>query len=422
MTTAEAEAYVVAIGSEIYDQLVTDGVNLITNLDVSKPLYLGESPETESTTRQASRAVINSLIGTQLKARMDFALTEWGLSDSIKNPFPFNTTVWWRWMRDYHQDTGPFTGGAVDRKVDNRPITRGAEPAMTGHNIFRLNEDFDGQLIETGNPQKMTLESLTGPGVAAQEVKLSADPSGKDIYDIKGTGQVIVLPSWDETTSSLPQVLSNPNMNHTIADGVAVASANVASWTLSSNWLSDKTNLFRTRTESIKTTTDLETITQSVVSEMELGQPFLPVQWVYPDSINAADGFLVDWGDQSQAFTGLVNATWQPLVPTRDKKIFPIVYDNATTGAQFKITVDNDNATGTFTVGPALWIPLVRFNGAWIAAITDEISPLLGATANFTDSVSPSGKLNHIWALLYGTAQFDAYLPTTGSNSIPNPT
>lgn len=428
MTTAEAETAVVQALEIAYDQAVTDGENSVTNLDNLEAATGWPGEDADRWGRAAQRVRTGAArVFEDSRAVVDLAMDLWGKSASINNPHAFNggrNGEWWRWMRMYLDDVGVFTGGSVDKKVAARGFTRGGEPAYTGYNVYRLNVDEFGQGIDTGNRQTMYLEGITGPGDGEKQIRFTADDPGKDIFTLRGrpNERSLIITSTDENFTG-DSVTTSPllGLDGTITDEANPASTTIAgAWTINStaNWSFDTDVVWRTLNGSLKTTTDLDSIYQDVTQELDPRIPHLPVAWVYTDGINAADGFSLTWGGKTQAFTGLTDKTWTPLVPDRDLDLFPTQFDQASNGGRLTLAIDNDFSAGTFYVGPIFWIPMQRFNATWWAIITDETNPIVGATTSVTDTLAVAGTINHAIALLYGDLSDEAYLTTTGTNTI----
>lgn len=426
-TTAQAQATMVQACETYYDFLVTDGANVLTN--IANEGYNGDNLKGDGATRGAIRDSIKS-VEEKIKARLKFTLEELAASADVDIPFSFGDEFFRR-LRRYYDDVEEYAGGSVDSKVAARGWTRGGEPTLTGVKVFRLNVDDHGQTIETGNPQDNVIQVISGPGQSTRKVAFSSSAPGLDKWDLQGRGAYKEVSLIDDnnisaTVDGLTQAVVDPLLAHGVDNGSAVTDADLANWTLSgdTHFTSDTSITYRDAASSLSTTgvnADGAYVYQDVSTELDKRIAWLPVVAVYTDGINAADGFVIDWGGKSQAFTGLTDQTWEYLVPDRDVDLYPTQFDSATIGNRIKVTVDDDNATGTYKIGAIFWIPMFRFNSTPWACVTDVTNPTTGTAVTVTDSLAVAGVINHSIATAFGNETNEAYLPTSGTNTISDP-
>ena len=423
-SAAQAEVTLLDAIEVVMDSLTTAFDTPITNIGSVESNYNGDYAEIITAANAQHRAALMSSI-QNYKLALIQALKEYGEASGVDIPFDAASREWFVRFREYLQDDGAYTGGSVDKDVTALGWTRGSEPSLTGFKIYRLTVDEYGQDIETGYGQTILLKSITGPGQDVKEVQIEGQDKAIDLYDEhtngKGSGEVNTLRSVDENNKG-DSVITNPTLFSSVADAATITA--LSGWTLSGTWKNETGSpLLRDQDNVIYSTTDGDYIEQNASSEMNPRIPHIPVVWVYVDGINSGDGFVVNWGGKSQAFTGIADATWTALVPDRDLDLFPTQFDDATNGKRIRVTVDNDNAAGTFYIGAVHWVPMSRWDATWYGVFTDTTNPIAGSVATIADSISFAGKIQECLRLMFYVlgGNEEAYLPTTGTNLISDP-
>ncbi len=420
-SAAEAQGTVEDIANAVYDLVITDGPSQLTRLNTIDAGYAGQG--TVDNGLGVRRNLVASL--GEYGSMMSQALIEWGKAEGVDALETSVSGELFVRLRQYLSDEGPYSGGSVDKKVTARGFSRGSEAAPTGFKVYRLLVDEYGQTIDTGNPQVITLERVSGPAESPHVLNLRGEQEGLDAFELLGSGDDVNITAVNETTGTNTgaggNVLLNPRLNNLSSTTSITATTQISNWALNdaAEWDGDTTNKFRTNLRSIKTSTDRAYFQQTITNGLDPRTPYLPVVWVYPEAgINSGDGIEIDWGGKSQAFAGLTGDAWNICVCDRDKDLFPVQFDDATNGARFRVTADLDNA-GTLHFGAAFLVPGIRINGVWYFVLSDSTDGVAGATATITDTITPAATINHVLPLLYPDEP-EAYLPTTGTNLISN--
>lgn len=333
-------------------------------------------------------------------------------TDSVDDDF-------WVGWRNYLDDTGIFTGGAVDSKVTARGLTRASEPTLTDFLILRLNVDELGQAMETGYAQRHTIEVVSGTGAGFRDVLIEGRRKGQDIFERLGSGESLQIRSIDDTNFQGSQILANPTLANSVADGADITA--LTGWELSATnvWKADTSTTaayYRTLERSIKTTTNGAYIQQDFSTELGGREPMVVVVACYPTGMASGDGITVAWGSKSQAFTALTQGQFNYLVVDRDKDLYPLQFDTAGTGNRVKLTVAR--SSGTMHIAAVFGVTFVRLNGAYVAVVSKNTLPAQGYKGDFTDTFSLGGKANDLFAGMFGDETPEAYLNTTGTNTI----
>lgn len=423
----QAEATLIDVAEGAYDLLVNDGPSQIARLVAVAAAYNGQSNILGSLSSAGTRDDVYESLRTAFnnwRPKINTALFEAGKSAQVDTPFAARSAQWWQWLRDYLSDEGVFSGGSVDRYVTPRGWTKGSEVTTGALRLYRCNVDARGQNIETGRPQVTTFRVRGTQRAQSAVVDVLGEIAGDEPYEMLGTG-----------ANSSIRLLDAAATNYGVTEDPYLANADVTNTTTGLNWYFSGTWSLNTtaaelylgtiRTQRRQTVQGVQASAANAtvsrvcsIPELEIADqvPMIPVVAIYPDGMGTGT-VTVTWGDKSQTFGSLTDTTVQLLIPDRDADLFPVNFDDAAAGRV--ISVQKDTAAGDLTVSGIFWIPMTFYNNAYWLAVSGTTSPVDGDDQQITDSLSEAASLNTLLARMYPTNRF-AYLPSSGSNLIPN--
>lgn len=407
-TTSEAIATVVDVGDSARDLLVTDGPSVIARLDQIAAAYAGQAGTLLDAPVQSSVRTNIRRAFRAYRPMMTAALAEWGKSDGVDVVPAAPSNAFFARLREWME--------AQNYYVTARGWTRGSEPSITGLSVYRLLKDENGENIETGNPETITVEVVKANGNRqSPQVNVYGEPAGVDEFELLGSGlgafSITPVAPGAAATGGL---LANPSLAQSFADDADVSTLN--GWTLSSAtaWQSDTGETFRDLTTSIKTDDANAYIEQYVQTNLNPAQPYLPIVAVYLDSVGSGNAITINWGGKSQTFSNVTNSQWVLLAPDRDADLWPLQFDDATNGDRLRVTFVG--SAGTCYIGFVAWVPFVQLpTGQWMLAALQDTTPVVGASGTIADSLSAAATLNHILPMLFPEV-VGAYLKTSSDS------
>jgi hypothetical protein len=322
------------------------------------------------------------------------------------------------WLQQYFQGKGIFAADTRSLYVTDRPIDRGTVVPPSGTWMDRLLVDRWGQPNRRGQFETIRAQVIDGVTSAQQRIQLIGNVQGRDVFEQLGSGLAgNIVPILDEKPRNIGPIRNGVLGIGAPDNGAALTS--IADWTLSAtnHWVCDTTSPFRTKVNSIKTSTNGAYIRQNY-GAMVADVPYLPVVVTYPDASFVSNNCTVTikHGAHSQVFTGSAAGTaaqWNIIKPTLDVDLWLNAFDSATT-PYMDVTIGIATA-GTIKLALAMMLPGTIINGVPYFAVVGPTPPLVGATGSFTDADTSGleGKHTILCQLLFGI-----HLPVTGSVNV----
>lgn len=351
-------------------------------------------------------------------------------SDTVNGNSISDLTQFFHDLRYYEENT-------ADDKVTARAVTYAAEPAGSAAGyVRRLTRGPDGAdaKIESGRHNYTVTAKVTNKPASFQAISTLMGTEGPiDALDYRtapgSRGNVDITHCNDIDAGN---AVSNPTMrgNSDTTDEAALTAA--TDWTLATTSGSptpkiESTTVWRGMAYvlSMATASTTKTFTQTIPSGVlsDRYQPYLPFVPMYLNA-GATGTFTITWGSKSQAFTeaDLSAGAWIPLIVDRDEDLYPLNFD--TNGATWALSIAMGAGAGANEV---LWAgffvaKMQQYEDVWYAIISDHTQPALGATRTFADSATAMGGIiQDVLGFVFDDEHVGAYMNTTGSNSIADP-
>jgi hypothetical protein len=152
--------------------------------------------------------------------------------------------------------------------------------------------------------------------------------------------------------------------------------------------------------------------------------PYSPVLMGVPFYLESgwSGDITLAWGSKSQAFTeaDLTAGDWVWLFPDRDKDIFPNQFDQD--DPEWSVTIATDAATPEkVTMGGVYAARPVKYNGVYYWVFSDQAIATVNTKFTMADTNSNAGIIQDMLGFAFDDDDYGAYLMTTGTNTLADP-
>lgn len=295
--------------------------------------------------------------------------------------------------------------------VAPRDVSYDSEPAGSSTGYFpRLTVDHNGEPIEDGfHNGKKLIQITSRPSTydVLAEIRGESNIFGDELDYRAGRVARTVLPVVNDAR---PPVNTNPFLVPSDLTNDADVTA-VSGWTLASGGTTPTFKVstsvkWRGRSTSLYFkggNTGYVELSQPI-SRAVFSDPYRPYLLVpYLRLTTGWEGTIdVTWGSKSQQFThaNLTNGAFVPLIPDRDKDLYPLNFDQ--TSPLWKIKLTNTKAnTDNLYLACMLQVPLIQHEGLWYAHLSADGVPTALASVDYDDTCTFAGVIQDVLAFLY---------------------
>lgn len=421
---ASVDALGVKIGGNFPNTV--EGIALVDANYTTMPKALKDAANAALTTRRGQQAGVMAPLRGLLNAALAWYGQEIGSSYADGGNVSSESGIFFDVRAD--QDTN-------NEYVAGRGITRGSNPAAgSGVVLRRLTVDHQGQKIESGAIETVTFEvvqtSITGAGVRQVNGTLYGEDGPDDALDRqdKGTARAanVTMTLFNEVNRGAIQNATFA-VSGSPANGTAVTSSNLQSWTLSDvagtpTVVVRTTNPWRSKVNGVAVSGNSTTkrFEQAlVIPSNDDGTPnaYTPVDHltvVYWDATWTGNITMI-WGSKSEVFahTLFSGAGFKYLLPTLDEDLYPVNF--STTDPKYALEIATTSASGEIVLHYSDVQRMRPRQGCWFSAWSHDSDPAEGAKFTWTDTNDHTGKLQDTIAEVYEFAPY-AYFNTSGSS------
>lgn len=337
-------------------------------------------------------------------------------------------------LRRFLRDWRIYQDDTADEKITARAVTYAAEPSASANGVVRrCTVDERDQKIESGRHDSgVTVEVTDKPShwEAIAEIYMAAEGAIDDLDYTAASNRAATYRAINEVNTG--GLITNPNLvvNGSTADDAAITAIN--NWTLTNVSGSptptvEKTaaRVWRSNSYSISVTGNSTSwkLSQNMSSSV-FDDPYTPILMGVPFYLESgwSGDITLGWGSKTQAFTeaDLTAGDWVWLFPDRDKDIYPNQFDQD--DPEFSVTIATDAATPEeITIGGIYAAKPVRYNDVYYWYFSDQAVATINSTFTMADSNSNAGVIADILGFIFDDEDVGAYLMTTGTNTLADP-
>jgi len=341
-------------------------------------------------------------------------------------------------LTQFFLDLRYYECNTADDKVTARAVTYASEPAGSAAGyVRRLTVDPNGtdSKIESGRHNFTLTAKVTSKPATFQAISTLMGTEGPiDALDYRtapGSSRDVSIAHTNDVDTG--NAVDNPNMTGNTDTSDEAALTAMTGWTLATGAGSptpkiESTTVWRGKSYvySMATASATKTFTQPMPAGVLVDryQPYLPFVPCYLNT-GWAGTITITWGSKSQAFTeaDLTGSAWIPLIVDRDADLYPLNFD--TDGATWALSIADGAGAGS---NELLWAgffaaKMVQYQDVWYAIISDHAQPAVGATRTFADSATAmGGVIQDVLGFVFDDEAVGAYMNTTGSSAIADPT
>lgn len=335
-------------------------------------------------------------------------------------------------LREFFREWRVYEDVTADEKVTARSVTYASEPSASANGVIKrltVGHLQSGDKIESGRHDTTVTATVTEKSGWDQSITLSMGDGPQNLLDYQaGSPRTVTIRAISEVNDG--GLVGNATLrgNTSVTDNAAVTA--LTGWTL--------TNVSGTPTPTIDTGTAFRSLAYSIavtgsstswkisrnMENTATSQPFTPVLMGVPMELeNGWSGDItLGWGDSTQAFTeaDLTAGDWVWLTPDRDIDLYPINWDQD--DSEWSLTIATDAATPEeVTVGGVFAGFGTLYEDVWYWYFADQAQATVRTTFTMADSNSNAGIIQDVLGFVFDDEGVGAYLMTTGTNTLADP-
>lgn len=337
-------------------------------------------------------------------------------------------------LRQFFRDWRYYQDNTADEKVVARSVTYASEPSASANGVVRrltVGPWQSGDKIESGRHDGTVTATVSAKRGWSQSVTLSMGDGPSDDLDYQtGSKKTVTITAISEVNNGglVGNATLRAGSGQAVTNNTAVTA--LTGWTLTNTSGTptptiDTGTVFRSLAYSIAVTGSSTTWTISRnMEDAVTADPFTPVLMGVPMELETgwSGDITLGWGSKTQAFdeTDLSAGAWVWLFPDRDIDIYPVNFDQ--NDAEWSLAVATDAATTEeVTIGGVYAAYGTIYEDVWYWYFASSSQATVRTTFTMADSNTNAAPIQDVIGFVFDDEGVGAYLMTTGTNTLADP-